>query len=553
MPPARRRRTDSPRTLPKAFSPAPATTTPVRLRVATYRRASTDEDNQPYSLDVQQAKLASYIDSQDGMELVADYEERASGKDVEHRPQLLRLLEDAATGKFDTVLVYRIDRWSRRLEDLLATVAFLERHDVTFASATEAIDSKTNLGKMVLQLLGSFAEFERGLIVERVTRGIEAKLAKGLPLTSTVGFGLRVDAHGVVQADPDTFGIVQRIFTDYTDKRLGTNAIAAGLRADGAPTSGAAPWSAQAVGRVLRNRRFVGELPFRDGWVPGAHGLLMDPDVFDRAQHLADTRAQPQMAARAKGHFLLTGTITCAHCGGAYAGTTGTSSTGAKVRYYTCVRGRRYGKTTCANPSVPAVELETLVTQALLDTYADSDLFDEAINAHLAQRATQTGPLTAELTAAKTTARTKENLLRKYRTDYENGHLDASLYSTRSAELTDELNAARARAAHLEMTLAGDQNPTPTHADRKALHAQLMESVRTGSTPIRKALFAALVENLEVHSIDDIRPTFRVGGPRLPADEHTGHDHDQETKNGAFASHHIGWTSVESLRTPAHT
>ena len=244
---------------------------------------------------------------------------------------------------------------------------------------------------MVLQMLGSFAEFERGLIVERVTRGIEAKLAKGLPLTSAVGFGLRVDAAGVVEADPDTFGVVQRIFTEYTEQRLGTKAIAMGLQADGLPAPGSAPWAAPGVARVLRNRTFIGELPFRDGWLDGAHLALLDPTTFDKAQALADERSKPQAAARSKGNFLLTGTMVCAHCAGAYIGTTGTSANKTKVRYYSCGTARRFGKAHCTAPSIPADELELLMTDALLDLYGDGNLFAEAVTAHMDQREHQVG------------------------------------------------------------------------------------------------------------------------------------------------------------------
>jgi site-specific DNA recombinase len=268
-----------------------------------YFRASTDETNQPYTLEMQEEKVRAYCHSQDGMELTAVYEERASGKNIEGRPRFLQLLEDAAAGKFDAVVVYKVDRWSRQLADMLSTVDFLDRHTVRFASVTEPIDTSTPMGRMVLQMLGSFAEFERGLIVERVIAGIEAKLAKGLPLTSRVGFGLRVDTHGVVEADPETFGVVQRIFEEYARDLRGTKAIAQRLQADGLPTPGTAPWSAPAVARVLRSRTLIGELPFRDSWVEGAHAPLLDLDLFEKAQALADSRSTQRSAARAQGRL----------------------------------------------------------------------------------------------------------------------------------------------------------------------------------------------------------------------------------------------------------
>lgn len=486
------------------------------VRVATYRRASTDEENQPFSLASQRSKLDAYVASQDNMAVACDYEEYASAKDIEGRPQLLRLLEDAAAGKFDTVVVHKVDRWSRRLADLLATVEFLDRHGVAFASATEPIDTTTPLGRMVLQILGSFAEFERGLIVERVTRGIEAKLAQGLPLAS-VGYGLTKDAAGVVIKEPDTFGVVERIFREYTNDRLGTKAIAMGLQADGLPTPGGRPWSAPAVARVLRNRTFIGELPFRDGWVEGAHGPLLNPDLFAAAQRIADGRSAPAAAASARADFVLAGTVVCGHCDAAYVGNTGTSRNKTKVRYYTCLTARRYGKNECAAPSLPADDLERLVGEALVDLYADSGLFEEAVENYLAEQQAGADPLQAELDAAQAAVTDKERVIARYQADYETGKLDADLYNGRTRELRAGVEAASERIAQLHIQLAEAQAaPVPSDDDRRRLHELLAERVHTGPVPVRKALFTALVARLEVHDIDDVRPTFRLGGPELP-------------------------------------
>lgn len=449
------------------------------------------------------------------MVAVADYEEYASGKNIEDRPALLRLLEDAAAGKFDTVLVHKIDRWSRRLADLLGTVEFLGRHDVAFASATEPIDTTSPLGKLFLQILGSFAEFERGVIVERVTSGIEKKRNLGLPLAS-VGFGLRKDKQGVVQTDPTTFPVVERIFRDYTADRLGMKAIAQALQRDSLPTPGARPWSAAAVARVLRNRTFVGELPYKDGWVPGAHDPLLDVELFDAAQALAETRTTPAGARRVAGDFVLSGTIACGHCGAAYIGNTGTGRNKVKVRYYTCVTSRRYGKSECSAPSLPAEDLERVVADTLLAAYADSELFAGAVSAQLAEMAASAAPLTAELNTVRATLAAKQRLLAKYQADYEADRLDAELYSTRTRELREVVANAEARAANIAIELAAAETaPLPTDDDRAAMHELLTERLHTGPVPLRKALFAAVVVRLEVHAVDDVRPTFRLGADLL--------------------------------------
>lgn len=367
-----------------------------------------------------------------------------------------------------------------------------------------------------------------------------------MPL-AVVGHGLTESAAGVVEADPATFGVVQRIFREYTEDRLGTKAIATRLQSDGLPTPGQRPWSAAAVARVLRNRTFVGELPFRDGWVPGAHEPLIDPETFAVAQGQADERAKPRAAAQAKSNFLPSGTVVCGHCGGAYVGNTGTSKNKTKTRYYSCVTGRRYGKTACAAPPLPADDLEAVVADALLSTYGDTDLFGAAVSAHLADQEASVEPMEAELVALRTSAQAKERIKRKY----EAGDLDARLYSSRTAELVTELEAVRARITALELAMAAAEvAPVPTEEHREAMRDVLAQSLHTGPVPVRRALFAALVKRLEVHDVDDVRPTFLLGGPTLPDAALPGEVADggaEVASNGSvFACHSPGWSLGDS-------
>lgn len=118
------------------------------LLVATYRRASTDEGNRPYILDAQKRRLRPFIASHPDWVEAGDYVERASAKDNTSRPQRQQLLRDAASGKFDLVLVTSIDRWSRNLADLLDTIAFLGEHGVAFHSVTERFHTTNPMGNM---------------------------------------------------------------------------------------------------------------------------------------------------------------------------------------------------------------------------------------------------------------------------------------------------------------------------------------------------------------------------------------------------------------------
>lgn len=111
---------------------------------------------------------------------------------------------------------------------------------VSFHSASEHFDTSTPTGVLLLQMLGMFAQFERSTIIDRIQKGNAAKLSKGLPLTGRVGYGLSVNALGKAEADPDTIGVVRRIFDDYVNERTGAKNIAKALNDDGIPTNGTA-------------------------------------------------------------------------------------------------------------------------------------------------------------------------------------------------------------------------------------------------------------------------------------------------------------------------
>ncbi len=162
------------------------------LRIATYTRRSTDEENQPFTIEAQDTKLDAYATSQDGWNIVAKFSDDASGASVD-RPGLERAIAAAKAGKFDVLLVYRVDRFSRRIRDLVWLLDELDQAGVVFRSATEPFDTSTPAGRMLVQMLGVFAEFEREMIIDRVINGMERKASKGQWTVGYAPFGYRVD------------------------------------------------------------------------------------------------------------------------------------------------------------------------------------------------------------------------------------------------------------------------------------------------------------------------------------------------------------------------
>src|ERR671937_2449364 len=195
-------------------------------RVCLYTRISTDEENQPTSLHSQRERLEAFCTAQEGWRIVAHEEDRSTGAKL-NRPGLGRTLDLARAGKIDLLLVYRVDRLSRKVRQLAQLAEELDTCDVVLRSATEPFDTGSAAGRMMLQMLAVFAEFEHATIVDRVTAGIERRAKEGKWFGGRPPFGyLFSDEQRVLVPDPVKAPVVQRVFDLYARKRLGTRPIA---------------------------------------------------------------------------------------------------------------------------------------------------------------------------------------------------------------------------------------------------------------------------------------------------------------------------------------
>ena len=316
-------------------------------RIAIYLRRSTDDEHQPFSISAQEAALLNYIGSQAGWTLVAKYSDDASGATT-GRPDLQRALTAARAGRFDVLLVVRVNRFSRRLSDLLALLAELDDSGVAFVSATEPFDTSTSIGRMLVQLLGVFAEFERETIIDRVTKGMAAKAAKGKWPGGRRPYGYYADRDTQkLIPHPEEAPHLKEIFRLYADQRFGTRAIAAELNRRGVRNRTGKPWSGHAVARILANPAYAGDIAHGDVYAEDTHEALIDRPTWQRAASIAAERAGPQtQRAASNSDYDLTGKITCPGCGHKYIGTSATGRS-RTYRYYTCFSRVRYGTHGC--------------------------------------------------------------------------------------------------------------------------------------------------------------------------------------------------------------
>ncbi|GAA5110117.1 recombinase family protein [Haloechinothrix salitolerans] len=484
------------------------------VRVGIYTRRSTDDENQPYTIEVQDERLDSYVASQPGWQVALRFSDDASGGTTK-RPGLQRALHAVRAGLIDVLLVYRVDRFSRNLRDTVTLLDELDKHGVVFRSATEPFDTSTPMGRMLVQMLGMFAQFERDSIIERVIAGMERKAAKGLWKGGRRPFGYTVDrgTHRLVpHADEAT--VIRLIFRSYTRDRLGSSAIATLLNERGHRTTGGGTWSGYQVLRVLSNRIYIGELAFRGITVEDCHAPLVDSETFEHAERILAERGEDHSHRAASGYdYMLTGRMRCPQCGKAMLGTraTGRSKT---YRYYTCFTRARYDSDKCDAKRLNADAVDAAVLHALGHFYRDQHaLITDAISAAQAEHEAGHADRHAELAAVDTELNKVNAAIDRYLSAFERGTLDEEMVADRLPALREQTKQLRARRDELAAAL--DDRPTaPDTATLTEVADHINEIITGGTANQRKALIEALVPQVKITGPDRLIPVFRIPQPR---------------------------------------
>ena len=488
------------------------------VRVGVYVRRSTDDEHQPYSIEAQDTRLAAYVSSQPGWRQAARFADDASGASTS-RPGLQRALAAARAGVIDVLLVYRVDRLTRSLRDLVTLLDDLDHAGVVFRSATEPFDAATAMGRMLVQMLGMFAQFERDTIIDRVIAGMERKAAAGKWKGGRRPFGYRADkAASSLIPDPDEAAVVRLIFDFYTRERVGARAIANLLNERGHRTTTGGRWSAHQVLRVLSNREYLGELSFRGITTTGCHPRVMETSTFDEAQRVLAARGEDHAKRAASGSdYLLTGLIRCPACGSAMLGTRAHSKTRV-YRYYSCYRRTRYDTSTCGAQRIDADAIEDAVTDALASFYRGQHaLIADAIAAAQASHAAADEGRRAELAATERELARTGAPLDRYLAAFENGVLDPEDLAGRLAQLKARSHQLRARHDELTSELTDVPAP-PLPAALRQVADHIDEIIGVGTYTQRKALIEALVANVKITGPGRVVPVFRI--PQATGAEH---------------------------------
>ncbi|HZT79108.1 MAG TPA: recombinase family protein, partial [Gemmataceae bacterium] len=309
----------------------PATATLPVVRCAVYTRKSSEEglEQDFNSLDAQRESAEAFIASQrhEGWACLPDrYDDGGfTGGNME-RPALRRLLADIEAGRVDCVVVYKVDRLSRSLLDFAAMMQAFERHKVSFVSVTQQFNTATSMGRLVLNVLLSFAQFEREIISERTRDKIAATRRKGKWAGGHPILGYDVDRRGprlvVNEAEAARVRAIFGLYLEHgsllpvveelerrgwANKRWQTR--------KGRPRGGQ-PFTKTSLYRLLTNVAYAGKVRYKDEVHDGEHVALVEADVFGRVQALLRRNGQTRGApARNRCGALLKGLLRCGPCG----------------------------------------------------------------------------------------------------------------------------------------------------------------------------------------------------------------------------------------------
>jgi site-specific DNA recombinase len=341
-------------------TPVPVTR---KLRCAVYTRKSSEEglEQEFNSLDAQREACEAYVTSQraEGWVLVPDrYDDGGISGATLERPALKRLLADIEHNKVDVVVVYKIDRLSRALMDFAKLVEVFDRNDVTFVSVTQAFNTTTSMGRLTLNILLSFAQFEREVIGERIRDKFAASRRKGIWMGGWAPLGYDIKDRKLVINEQEA-KLVRSIFTRFA-RGTPQQVLIAQLAKEGALNKNGKPINKSYIYRILNNRVYLGDAMHKGTAHPGEHAPIVDSHLWNQA-HALLSRAPQIHAKRPLGRTpaLLKGLIFGPT--GAAMAPTHTRKRGKLYRYYITAEVLRFGSTTCPIRRIPAAQIEAAV------------------------------------------------------------------------------------------------------------------------------------------------------------------------------------------------
>ena len=438
-----------------------------RKLIAIYCRVSTEEQSENgYSIDEQERLLEEWCKKM-GYVIYKCYSDRGiSGKNIKDRPALKELLSDAKAGKFDMVISWKINRVSRKLEDVLKIVNLLEKNNITFKSYSEPFETDTPAGRMQFQMMALIGEFERGTIAQNVKMGMIAKAKSGNWCGGRVlGYDLvpnnspeeEKKGKNKLEINEKEAEIVRFIFNEYS-KGKGYKAITNKMNKLGYKTKKGNNFSVGSIRDILTNPVYIGEIRYnvRQNWsekrrrninpnpirVKGKHEAIIDRELWDKVQLILESK-KGKPSRIYDGEYPLTGILRCPKCGAGMviSRTTNTLADGTKKRiaYYCCGNWKNKGTSVCNSNTIRVDKANEYVFKKIEELVSNEAMIKAVVKNINKERKDKVKPAKRLLSDIDKELEKLDKRKRKIFEAYEDDILTKEEFQTRKNELNEKI------------------------------------------------------------------------------------------------------------------
>ncbi len=340
------------------------------MRAVIYARYSSDNQREE-SIEGQLRECKEFAEKND-ITIIGEYIDRALSAKTDNRPNFQKMIKDSYRKVFDTVIVWKVDRFARNRYDSAHYKNILKKNGVKVISAKEHI-SEGSEGIILEAMLEGYAEYYSVELAEKINRGLTENALKGKLNGGSIPLGYNLTKEKTLAIDEETAPIVVEVFTRYADGEKMTD-IAKDLTLRGVKSKYGNRITLNIIHTMLKNRRYLGEYRFRDIVHPNAFPAIISQDLFERVQKKMIKNQKAPARHKSEDDYILTTRLKCGKCGSFMVGESGTSKTGAVHHYYKCASAKR--RKGCDKKAVKKDWIENLVVQYTMKIVMDDELIE---------------------------------------------------------------------------------------------------------------------------------------------------------------------------------
>ena len=429
-----------------------------------------------------------------------------------NRPGLEEMLFDAEAHAFDTLLVFRVDRLSRKVRELAQMVDELTKYGVALKSITEPFDTANAAGKMMLQMLGVFAEFEHATIVERTKVGMERKAKGGTWVGGVVPYGYQLDPEKGLIVHEEEAVVIRKMFKTYALGKEGTHTITHRLNDAGHRKRSGKKWDKRVILHIIKNPIYVGKLRWREVIHEGNHEPIISDVLFEKARAIMQERVADLNGRRFHNgdQPLLAGTIKCARCKSHMVGVS-THKKERRFPYYIC--SKRWNIKDCDQDYIRGDLLEASIMQDVKTMFRD-EAFMARVWEEANQRLSAEKPdVDKEIGRVEAQAAKTQTRVDRYFEAFEAGTMKPELCSERIQDLNARVEELEAEKHELESRRKRLELPAIDKEMLSGLVANFEDVMAKGTNPQKKHLLRRLVKKVLVHDRRTVEVWYGVPNP----------------------------------------